>query len=558
MRTITRVICAGLLVSAALLAQPVVNSVLNPASYALPGMPGYGIAQGGLFVAFGTNLGPSGLKQATSFPLPKNLNGISIKATVGGVTVDCIIMNSYGAGATPATQVVGLLPSTTPIGTGTLVLTYNNVPSAAASLKVVKRAFGITAVNAGGSGPAVVTDANYSIRLITQSATSGQALILWGTGLGAITGDETQPAPFRDMVEADVKVYVGGKLATVLFRGRSPGAAGLDQINFNVPAGLSGCYVPIVVIVDGIASNWTTLPVAATNGACSDPYGFSAQDIQAAWSRGSLKTGTVSLLRTTTTITVPIFGSFTTSTDTGSAEFSRYDASGLISFQGTTGGQYIGACTVFQFSGDTPAAVDPVSVTGLDAGASLSVSGPKGVKAIPAVAGSKGSYSATLGGGGNPITGGGLPDYLDAAGNYTVTGTGGADVGGFTTTLTIPAVFTWANKDSISSVTRSQDLTVTWTGGAASTYTLIMGYSGYSTPLTAGALFLCVSPSSTGTFTVPSYVLSALPVSEVQSGVPTGMLLMGSITQPVSFTATGIDTGSISSQVAIGKMLQYQ
>jgi len=148
------------LAAAALMAQPAVDSVLNPASYALPGLPNYGVAQGSLFVAFGRNLGPTGFNQVTAFPLTKTLNGISIKVTVGGTTVDCIPMNSYGASPSLATQVVGLLPSNTPVGTGTFALTYNSQSSAPASIKVVANAFGVVAVNAGGSGPARVTDAN--------------------------------------------------------------------------------------------------------------------------------------------------------------------------------------------------------------------------------------------------------------------------------------------------------------------------------------------------------------------------------------------------------------
>ena len=78
-----RVLYAGLVFAAALSAQPVVDSVLNPASYALPGMPNYGVAQGSLFVAFGRNLGPTGFNQVTTFPLGMSLNGITIRVTVG-------------------------------------------------------------------------------------------------------------------------------------------------------------------------------------------------------------------------------------------------------------------------------------------------------------------------------------------------------------------------------------------------------------------------------------------------------------------------------------------
>jgi hypothetical protein len=79
MNKISGLLVAFTLTATALLAQPVVNSVLNPASYALPGMPNYGIAQGGLLVAFGTGLGPGGYNAVSAFPLQKTLNGISIR-----------------------------------------------------------------------------------------------------------------------------------------------------------------------------------------------------------------------------------------------------------------------------------------------------------------------------------------------------------------------------------------------------------------------------------------------------------------------------------------------
>ena len=558
MRHIGRVVCAGVLAAAALMAQPAVDSVLNPASYALPGLPNYGVAQGSLFVAFGRNLGPTGFNQVTAFPLTKTLSGISIKVTVGGTTVDCIPMNSYGASPSLATQVVGLLPSNTPVGTGTFVLTYNSQSSAPASIKVVANAFGVVAVNAGGSGPARVTDASYGDIFVTRAATNGQALVLWGTGLGATLRDETQPAVFRDMTELDVKVYVGGKLAQIGYRGRTPTAAGLDQINFTVPNDVLGCYVPLVVVVNGIASNWVTLSVAASNGACSDPGGLTAQEVDGARTRGSLRSGNINLSRSGMSMTVPGFGDLTISTDTGSASFERFDFGGLISSQGFGGYGFVGACVVYQYAGQNSQATDPVVPVYLDAGPAFNLNGPKGAKQMPLMAGMKGQYSATLGGGGIPGMGGGQPDYLDAPGTYSVTGTGGADVGPISSSLTLPAVFTWLNQASVSNVPRSQDLLVTWSGGTQGGVVTIMGVSSISTPLQAGVMFLCTAPVSAGQFTVPSVVLSALPVSEVQSGVPTGLLMLGTSTQPVRFTATGLDVGNYTASSTFGKTVAYQ
>lgn len=90
---------------------------VNAASYTLRGLPGFGIAQGSMFVLFGTNLGPSSLLQVSAFPLPTILGGTFIRAIVGGTAVDAIMLY------TSASQVAAILPSNTPVGNGTLRLT---------------------------------------------------------------------------------------------------------------------------------------------------------------------------------------------------------------------------------------------------------------------------------------------------------------------------------------------------------------------------------------------------------------------------------------------------
>src|SRR5437588_4735189 len=107
-------------------AQPKVNSILNNYSYTLPGLPNYGIAQGSLFVVFGTGIGPA---QSPSLPdlsktsLTSNLNGVTISITVNGTTVQAPLYY------VSATQVAGVLPSNTPVGTGTITVSYNGQPS---------------------------------------------------------------------------------------------------------------------------------------------------------------------------------------------------------------------------------------------------------------------------------------------------------------------------------------------------------------------------------------------------------------------------------------------
>lgn len=189
------------------------GGVVNAASYAPAGLPNSAIAQGSIFVIFGRNLGPAQLAQA-SFPLPTWLAGTSVRVSVGGQNVDCYMIY------TSAGQVAALLPSRTPVGTGTITVTYNNQTSAPAPITVAQTSFGIFTVSQAGMGPGVITDANYQPALITRPGRRGQVMILWGTGLGPVAADvdERNPgAPVRDIRPPDFSGACG----------RSPGAGRL-------------------------------------------------------------------------------------------------------------------------------------------------------------------------------------------------------------------------------------------------------------------------------------------------------------------------------------------
>ncbi|MBC8035865.1 MAG: hypothetical protein H7X89_01415, partial [Rhizobiales bacterium] len=281
-------ITAATIVSA--FGQPVINDggVLNAASYARPGLPNYGVGQGSLFVVFGQRLGPASLAQVGAFPLTASVGGTSIKVTVAGTTVDALMIYSL------AGQVAAVMPSNTPVGTGTLTVTYNGQTSATAAVRVVRSAFGTFSVNQAGSGPGIVQNVNSEsdrpVNALTKSARPGQVMILWGTGLGPVTGNEAGGPVVGDL-GGNVEVYVGGKLANVTYKGRSGCCAGIDQIVFTVPADVDGCYVPVVVKTGDLVSNFTTMSVARSGNACSDPNGITSQDLQTAERNGSFSAG---------------------------------------------------------------------------------------------------------------------------------------------------------------------------------------------------------------------------------------------------------------------------
>ena len=262
---------------------PMLTGVVNTASNIPPGPANYGLAQGSLFAVYGSNMGPSSLAVA-NLPLPTNgLSGTSI--TIAG-TVGMVSAPVY---FTRSDVVVGVMPSNTPPGNGTMIITYNGL-SGFAPITVMQSNFGISNVvnpNAnngiGVLNTASVTFENYQPVTPTNTAKPGDTLTVWGTGLGATpnNGGDTTAPPAGNIGPAP-QVFVGGiPSPSVQYWGRAPGTIpGLDQINFQVPPNAPlGCNVSIVVeTMNGntpVVSNGPTIALAATDGAtCSDPTQF--------------------------------------------------------------------------------------------------------------------------------------------------------------------------------------------------------------------------------------------------------------------------------------------
>jgi len=77
--------------------------------------------------------------------------------------------------------------------------------------------------------------ADQPVNALTEAASPGQVMILWGTGLGPVDFDDAMTPQARSL-DINVEVLVGGKSANVLYKGRSPQFPGIDQINFQLPA----------------------------------------------------------------------------------------------------------------------------------------------------------------------------------------------------------------------------------------------------------------------------------------------------------------------------------
>ncbi|HYL34589.1 MAG TPA: hypothetical protein VEV17_01605 [Bryobacteraceae bacterium] len=538
------------------LGAPFVTSVVNAASYS-----NGGIAQGAIFTVLGYSLGPDQLVEAEPFSLPFELAGTSIQITAGAKTYDCpMVSTSYS-------EVSAILPSNTPLGDAMLTPSYQGVAASffPTHITVVASSFGIYSTAGSGLGPGLIAGSDGTVKTFDQPANPGDVAIARGTGLGAVEGGDSSP-PANTVQFPKVEVFVGNSPATVVSAGRSQCCAGQDEVAFQVPDSPSGCFVPVAIRTGGTTvSNFVTLPVAASGEPCTIPppglpapvvssalageqlnvgilaigpvqflefFGFSfaqnAVDNLSALLHKPIDEADVKLLiqayrarraRTLQQI-LSKYGVRRKQIDRRLVRALRTAAGtnqqGAAAAFGTAGSlvdltqQFAssvasaGTCMVTRFSGRFPPQLSQ-SPQGrsLDAGATLTFNGPNGQNAMP---GRSGVYQALLGGGFQSAT---VP-----VGSYAISGTGGADVGPFTAALSVDNTLIWTNKSAMSSVDRSMPLTLTWSGGPTGGFVLI-GAAVRSDKTTV--LMQCTAQSEQGSFTIPDFVLSALPAADAAS-----------------------------------------
>ncbi|HTW65002.1 MAG TPA: hypothetical protein VME17_10320 [Bryobacteraceae bacterium] len=541
--------------------QPAITYISNSATYLPPGLPDSALAQGSIVEIFGTNIGPTTAAAAQSFPLLQSLSGTSVTFTVNGTSTQALML------FTLASQIAAVLPSSTPVGTGTVTVTYNSQTSNTLPISVVASNFGMYTLGQNGTGPAVITTPSYKVVTLTSPAKPGDTLVLWGTGLGPYSGNEAEP-PSETGLNVNASVYVGDQSATIRYEGRSS-SPGLDQINFVVPAGLSGCYVPVAVVVNGIVSNFGSVSVSADGSTCSDPAGLPSTAINEIETNNSLKVGFIELQKIQFSATVPILGALNVKQDYGAAYFYDFNDQALLASRGLSSISSFNSCTVLVCSNSDTCIPDnsALNVPQISAGSQITITGPQGTAVLPLAANRVGEFHGPLGS--STVVGSGN-DFLQP-GSYTASnGSGGSVVGGFTADLTIGSPLTWTNQSTVSAlnaIDRTQNLTINFSGGTSSDYVAILGSSTSTTgSQDATVTFVCTAPASAGTFTIPSFVLSALPpsgnislnVDGVQVSGPGGFLLVGNYPLSNTFTAPGLDLGFFAETVVSGINIPFQ
>ncbi len=521
---------------------PVVTNVMNAASSIPAGLPNAGIAQGAIFTLVGVNLGPATLSIAKNAFQSTTLSGTSISVTVAGTTVAPLMYY------TSATQVAALLPSNTPVGTGTVTVTNNGQIGVAAQITVVQSNLGIFTVTSDGQGVGIVTYPDYSlvssmkaancggVYTTCGAANPGDVLTVWATGLGPVSGSDASGTGLGvDMTSIDLKLWLGGVSAQVLFRGRGC-CIGEDQIAFVVPDNVpTGCAVPMAIQIGNQISNYTVIAVAPKGSRTCIP------------SSPIFPANTVPLLTTgTTPITFAEFDlerfpsqnaqgivSTTASTDTASLDLLSFTVPSAIQpfIVSYLDDLPLGTCRVYNSLRRPDGGDQLAGLKQLDGGPTFKITGPNGIQNIP-----PDGKTVTL-----------APGTFFSPGAYTITGTGGADVGSVSAPFTIPAPATLTSPASGPNVivNRTNGVTLTWTGGAGNSVIRIDGGDATDNSGSNGATFSCFAPATAGTFTIPASVLLAIPPGTFSNSVWDFISFSYS-----TFNASGLNLGNIQMRYA--------
>jgi uncharacterized protein (TIGR03437 family) len=251
---------------------PVVSTLVNSASYQ-PTIPN-SVA---MATIFGTNLATT-TATAGSAPLPYLLAGTSV--TIGGAAAPLFYVSP--------TQINLQVP----IGTSDEVVVSTAAGSSApydpeTATPDAWQAGGLFAANASGCGEGAVlnvaADGSTSVNSTANSASPGQWISLFGTGIAEFYYPQpidfvaplTQLWPSLTAVGAQFDLTGAGVDAA--WTGLAPGFVGLEQANVKIPATVrEGCAVPLqAVYPDGGLQEGITQPVTIAirqgGGSCVDP-----------------------------------------------------------------------------------------------------------------------------------------------------------------------------------------------------------------------------------------------------------------------------------------------
>ena len=220
------------------------GGVVNAADYTAAVAPGMNVA------VFGDSMA-SKVSSAAATPLPTVLDGTSVE--VNGQAIPLFFISPKQINAQMPFGVSGQVQVRVRTAVGL---------STPATVTVVASAPRLFTKTMDGEGePILVHNSDWSMVSAVSPARPGEYLILFLTGLGAVSpaipagqagGDNDKNGPLNQLPAGAVTVAFGGKQVAILFAGLAPTFVGLYQINLQVPADMvRGTFALAVSTKDG-------------------------------------------------------------------------------------------------------------------------------------------------------------------------------------------------------------------------------------------------------------------------------------------------------------------
>jgi uncharacterized protein (TIGR03437 family) len=206
------------------------------------------LAPGEIIYIKGSGLGPG---NGVSGPYGTALAGVEV--TFNSVPGTLLYVSSTQIDVVVPYEVAGA-------ATTSMIVTYQGAQSAPLSQQVAAVALGLSTNNQAGNGQAAALNQDYSFNTAASPAKQGSYISVYGTGGGqtnpqSFDGEISPTGSLLPLAAQNVSATIGGKAAPVVFAGAAPGeVTGVVQFNIQVPTGVTGSALPIVVFVNGVSS----------------------------------------------------------------------------------------------------------------------------------------------------------------------------------------------------------------------------------------------------------------------------------------------------------------
>ena len=214
---------------------------------------GKGLAPGSYISIYGTGFADSTQANSSPIALPLSLSTVSVSFFGGGLALPGHL--SYASPGQVNVQIPWEFAGQSSV---TLKVNFGGLESNLITVPLLAYSPGVF------PGPAV-QDSKYQLITASNPAKRGDTIIIYANGLGPVSNQpasgDPSPAQPLAMTSATPVVKIGGSSAQVVFSGLTPGFVGLYQINAVVPSDAPTGSQPLVISVNGIASNSLNLAV---------------------------------------------------------------------------------------------------------------------------------------------------------------------------------------------------------------------------------------------------------------------------------------------------------